>query len=285
MAKPVSPKPAARAPVTLAPVKAFAVPDKVVEAAPKAPAAAAVVAGSGPEKKADARKIAGGKPTAGKVTAGKPASGKSKAAAGPSLSTKPAVAEAAERPSTASTVVEAAVRASDQTLAATATPEVKQIAKPAAEAGAAVARTVAATVDKAVSETTKITEETGKAAARNVETLVSAGAQAVETARKTVLAKAATPLPKPPEAAALAGSALLEQTLVFARLMGNLQAQMLDHACAELKATLTAAETLARADSASEAIKVQAAAVRRGYEAGAAHLTELARTAQSALKR
>lgn len=268
MAKPVSPKPAAKAPVTLAPVKAFAVPDKAVEAAP-------VVASPAPEKKADARK----------VVAGKPAAGKSKAAASPRVPARPAVTKAAEAPPTAGTVVEAAVRASDQTLAATATPEVKRIAKPAANAGAAVARTVAATVDTAVSETAKITEETGKAAARNVEALTSAAAQVVEAARETVAARAATPMPKPPEAATLAGSALLEQTLVFARLMGNLQAQMLDHACAELKATLTTAETLARADSASEAIKVQAAAMRRGYEAGAAHLTELARTAQSALKR
>ncbi len=61
----------------------------------------------------------------------------------------------------------------------------------------------------------------------------------------------------------------------MARAFGALQSHMLDHACAELKATLSEAETLARTTSASEAITLQAKAVRRGYESYAEHLREL----------
>ena len=60
---------------------------------------------------------------------------------------------------------------------------------------------------------------------------------------------------------------------------------MLDHACAELEATLGDAQTLARSNSASEAIALQAKAVRRSYESYAEHLKELARTANAALRK
>jgi outer membrane biosynthesis protein TonB len=91
------------------------------------------------------------------------------------------------------------------------------------------------------------------------------------------------PLPRPPEAAAVATATVMSQALTMARAYGALQARMLDHACAELEATLTDAQTLARSKSASEAIALQARAVRRSYESYAEHLKELARAANAAL--
>ncbi|MCT4493300.1 phasin family protein [Bosea minatitlanensis] len=93
------------------------------------------------------------------------------------------------------------------------------------------------------------------------------------------------PLPRPPEFAALTGETVMSQALTMARAFGALQAKMLEHACSELKATLGEAETLARSDSASEAIALQAKAVRRSYESYAEHLKELARIANAALRK
>jgi hypothetical protein len=93
------------------------------------------------------------------------------------------------------------------------------------------------------------------------------------------------PLPRPPEAAAVATATVMSQALTMARAFGALQARMLDHACAELEATLGDAQTLARSNSASEAIALQAKAVRRSYESYAEHLKELARTANAALRK
>jgi hypothetical protein len=77
----------------------------------------------------------------------------------------------------------------------------------------------------------------------------------------------------------------MSQALTMARAFGALQARMLDHACAELEATLGDAQSLARTQSASEAIALQAKAVRRSYESYAEHLKELARTANAALRK
>nr|WP_047579570.1 phasin family protein [Methylobacterium sp. ZNC0032] len=93
------------------------------------------------------------------------------------------------------------------------------------------------------------------------------------------------PLPRPPEAAAVVTATAMSQALTMARAFGALQARMLDHACAELEATLGDAQTLARSNSASEAIALQAKAVRRSYESYAEHLKELARTANAALRK
>ncbi|WP_449254899.1 hypothetical protein [Bosea sp. (in: a-proteobacteria)] len=93
------------------------------------------------------------------------------------------------------------------------------------------------------------------------------------------------PLPRPPEFAALTSETVMSQALTMARAFGALQAKMLEHACSELKATLGEAETLARSDSASEAITLQAKAVRRSYESYAEHLKELARIANAALRK
>lgn len=95
----------------------------------------------------------------------------------------------------------------------------------------------------------------------------------------------ALPLPRPPEAATVATATVMSQALTMARAFGALQARMLDHACAELEATLHDAETLARSNSASEAIALQAKAVRRSYDSYAEHLKELARVANAALRK
>ena len=93
------------------------------------------------------------------------------------------------------------------------------------------------------------------------------------------------PLPRPPEAATVATATVMSQALTMARAFGALQAHMLDHACAELEATLKEAQTLAQTRSASEAIALQAKAVRRSYESYAEHLRELARVANAALRK
>ncbi|MBA4335477.1 MAG: hypothetical protein C0420_11425, partial [Methylobacterium sp.] len=95
----------------------------------------------------------------------------------------------------------------------------------------------------------------------------------------------ATPLPRPPEFAAIASTTVMTQTLAMAKAFGALQASMLDHACAELKATLGDVETLARTDSAADAVALQAKAVRRSYESYSEHLKELARIASKAIGR
>ena len=75
----------------------------------------------------------------------------------------------------------------------------------------------------------------------------------------------------------------MTQALAMAKAFGALQATMLDHACAELKATLDDAQTLVRTDSAADAVALQAKAVRRSYESYAEHLKELARVAGKAM--
>ena len=93
------------------------------------------------------------------------------------------------------------------------------------------------------------------------------------------------PLPRPPEFAAVTSETVMSQALTMARAFGALQAKMIEHACAEFTATLGDAETLARSDSPSEAIALQAKAVRRSYESYAEHLKELARIANTTLRK
>ena len=69
------------------------------------------------------------------------------------------------------------------------------------------------------------------------------------------------------------------------RAFGTIQAKVLDHACAELKATLGEIETLARTRSAADAVALQAKAFRRGYESLSSHLGDLAATARKELPR
>lgn len=93
------------------------------------------------------------------------------------------------------------------------------------------------------------------------------------------------PPPRLPEVAALTSDAVMSQALTMARAFGALQATMLDHACTQFDATIGDAEKLARSNSASEAIALQAKAVRRSFESYAEHLKELARIASGALKK
>jgi len=115
-------------------------------------------------------------------------------------------------------------------------------------------------------------------------TAVGTSVKAAEAGQgKTAPSLIETSLPRPPEFAAITSSAVMTQALAMAKAFGALQARMLDHACAELQATLREAETLARTDSAADAVVLQARAVRRSYDAYAEHLKQLARIAGKAL--
>ncbi|KPF66732.1 hypothetical protein IP69_14410 [Bosea sp. AAP35] len=87
------------------------------------------------------------------------------------------------------------------------------------------------------------------------------------------------PLPRLPAFAAITSTTVMTQTVAMAKAFGTLQAKMLDHACAELEATLGEAQTLAHTDSAADAVALQAKAVRRAYDSYAQHLKELAQIA------
>jgi hypothetical protein len=64
------------------------------------------------------------------------------------------------------------------------------------------------------------------------------------------------------------------------RTLAAVQAKMLEHACAELKASLDEAGALVRAASPSEAAVLQTKAFSRRLNAGSAHLADLATTAR-----
>lgn len=68
------------------------------------------------------------------------------------------------------------------------------------------------------------------------------------------------------------------------RAMAAVQAKVLDHACAELQASLSEAEALARAASPSEAVIMQGKAISRRFKANSAYVSELAETARTAAK-
>ncbi|WP_146071262.1 phasin family protein [Bosea lathyri] len=109
--------------------------------------------------------------------------------------------------------------------------------------------------------------------------------EAVKTAAKAAPSLTSMPLPRPPEFVSVTSATVMTQAVAMAKAFGALQAKMLDHACAELKATLTDAESLARTDSPADAVALQAKAVRRSYESYADHLKELARIASGALRK
>jgi len=106
---------------------------------------------------------------------------------------------------------------------------------------------------------------------------------AAPEAKPTLLGE--LPPPRLPEVASLTSEAVMSQAMTMARAFGAVQATLLDHACTQLEATMEDAEKLARSDSASEAIALQAKAVRRSFESYAEHLKELARIASGALKK
>lgn len=180
-------------------------------------------------------------------------------------------------------------------------PSKPAAAKPVATKPAAAAKPVVATpvMAKTVVVAKPVAVEQPKPAAKaetssKVEALVAPPSPAPKPAEAApVLPKEppkpasldSLPLPRPPEFATVTTETVMSQALTMARAFGALQAKMLEHACAEFKATLGEAETLARSGSASEAITLQAKAVRRSYESYAEHLKELARIANTALRK
>lgn len=180
-------------------------------------------------------------------------------------------------------LVETAIDAPRAGVAAIPAPASKAVAGRAAKTGTAIARRAAAATDAAVAETAKLVEATVEATTRTATVLREVVGK--RTGRKSeAVAARAMPLRKL-QAPAPGRPALFEQTLLVARLVGEMQARFLDHACNELRANLKAAETIARAGSASEVFELQTAAMRRGYDANAAHFASLASVAEAALKR
>jgi hypothetical protein len=69
-------------------------------------------------------------------------------------------------------------------------------------------------------------------------------------------------------------------TLNAFRAIAAIQVKVLDHACAELKASLVEAEALVRAASPSEAMALQGKAFSRRLDASSTHIADLAMTAR-----
>lgn len=291
-AEPAMPKPAVSKPAASKPAAAPAPAPKPAETPEAAEAAQPA------EKPRAAAATPSVKPAPAKPAAAKPAAAKPVTAAPAAKTPAPVSApagKAAAKPPAARAPVKVAARAAapaqvvspPAAKAMPARPEapvVPVVAAPAAPAPQAVAKAVeqvasaaveAATV--ATTTVTKLTERTIEAAAVKVEAKPVPGS-------KPAPSLAAIPLPRPPEFAAIATGTVMTQTLAMAKAFGALQASMLDHACSELKARLGEAETLARTDSAADAVALQAKAVRRSYDSYAEHLKELARIAGQAIK-
>ncbi len=170
-------------------------------------------------------------------------------------------------------------------------PTEKAAAKAAAALGA-VAKAAGAPVRTDVTRpaATLTLAEAGRSAADLGATAVRAGSKLADAmaapAREMGRAPSSEParLPGTPEFAGLTAETMITGTLAMTRAVTAVQAKLLDHACEELKATLGEAETLVRSDSVSDAIKLQARAFRRAFESYSAHLTELARTARTAMR-
>jgi hypothetical protein len=262
VAKPAEPKPAAAEPkpATVKPAPAAPV---VAKAAPAAPAVA--------------------KPASAKPASAKPAAGKTETPKAPVK-----IAPRAIKPGTTTQIASTKVRRE--------TPAAKPAAKVQAPASAAVTAAAPPAVAKTVAAATAAVETVAAASAKVAQAAAETVKRTVDIAppkpAAPVAARAtppasliATPLPRPPEFAAIASTTVMTQTLAMAKAFGALQASMLDHACAELKATLGDVEKLARTDSAADAVALQAKAVRRSYDSYSEHLKELARIASKAVGR
>jgi hypothetical protein len=312
MVKPAPTRIKSTAPISLSPVKALsgAVPAEPFEPAgapqPKPPVTATPVPAPAPkpaeakpaeaklpETKALEAKAPEPKPAEAKLPEAKAPEAKAPEAKAPDakpVEAKPAVKQAARtiKPKAETRVASAKVRVEKPAL--TAAPKPAPALKPAA---ASKSSPVPKSVPKPAPAPAAAAPVSREAVAKAVVAPVKTVAQVVEAAVKAavpVQAKATPaaslitmPLPRPPEFAALTSTTVMAQALVMAKAFGALQAKMLDHACSELKATLGDAETLARTDSAADAVALQAKAVRRSYESYAEHLKELARIASKAL--
>lgn len=78
-------------------------------------------------------------------------------------------------------------------------------------------------------------------------------------------------------------SAMTSQMLGAARMMGDIQAAFLDHACAELKSGMSEIEECARSTSASEIVVIQARAIRRSADALSATVKTVTEKSRKAL--
>jgi hypothetical protein len=159
--------------------------------------------------------------------------------------------------------------------AASAAPE-KALAsvRPVVAANVAAARDVGKVAETVAAKSAAVAKDMTKSMSKAV-------AKAAPALKMDPVAGLATPaLPEMPDFL----GAMLSRTLILTKTFGALQAKMLDHGCAELKARLGEAETLARTQSAADAVALQTKAVRRGYEAQAAHLKEIAQIAGASLR-
>jgi hypothetical protein len=294
MVKPAPTRTKSKAPISLSPVKALSGTLPPEAPAAKTPAPAPVAAPAPQPKVESAVKPAPAatmpvaapaeaKPASAKPASAKPAAGKPEA---PKASVK--IAPRAIKPGTTTQIASTKVRRE--------TPAAKQAAKVQAPSSPAVTAAAPATVAKTVAAATAAVEAVAAASAKVAQAAAETVKRTVDVAppkpAAPVAARAtppasliATPLPRPPEFAAIASTTVMTQTLAMAKAFGALQASMLDHACAELKATLGDVERLARTDSAADAVALQAKAVRRSYDSYSEHLKELARIASKAVGR
>jgi hypothetical protein len=314
MVKSAPTKTSAQPPISLAPVRAFTDPSKSLGAEsvdakagdgrPPVPAALAPAAEAkpAPAQPAAAAPVVS-EPVASKPPAAPQAADTKPSAPPPAMAAKPApVATVAQAPASGAALFRAPARKPPRTMATGGKGEPKGAAlKSAAPKASArkAAPTKAATPAPANSTVTKAAASAPAAspAAVAVKPVQIPGAVPVPGATplpsplgaKPRLATPVVPipmrLPEPPAVLAATGAAMMTQALSFARTVGALQARVLDHACAEMKATLEEVETIARSDSAADAVALQAKAVRRGFEAYSAHLRELAEVAGRALRR
>jgi hypothetical protein len=80
-------------------------------------------------------------------------------------------------------------------------------------------------------------------------------------------------------------AAMTGQMLAATRAMGDIQAALLDHGCAELKAGLSELEACTRSTSPSEVVTIQARAVRRSADALTDTIKVVSETARKSLTR
>lgn len=276
-------------PISLAPVKALSEPKPTETAPAKAPEArpatevkpAAVPAAVAAPAKAEARPAAPQPATRPAAKAAAP-----KAAAKPVAAAKhvpPQTVQLAKTPIAAVTKLEPA-----KAPAPKVEPAKPALAEPAiAKPEPVKIESVALEPAKAEVAPVKATIVATKPAAAPPAALAPVVEKAVEAVVSPPAGRMPAPAaaPKLPDIAPFAPAAWLEHTLALTRAYGAVQAKVLDHACAELKARLGEIETLARTESAADAVALQGKAFRRGYEAFATHLGELAATARKELPR
>lgn len=300
MAKPPPTRTRSKAPVSLSPVKALSKPPErqsadastrsgpagapaaaAAKAAPRRASAKAADAPAAVAKAAPAESSASSAPAATKPMADKSVPAMTNAAK--PAPAKPAQAKPApSKPAAAKAAVSEAPAAKP---VATSMPTAA--AKPAVRTtgGAAPMVAAAAAAQTATESAAATVEAVGETVAKVAHDAVAASVAKAKKAAPQPVSLGQLPPPRLPQAATLAGEAVLSQTLAVAKTWGAMQARMLQHACEEFKASVDDAEKLARVDTPSQAVTLQAQAIRRTYESYADHLRELARIANAGLKK